>query len=131
MDARVRTRDGSALWTTESFGRQRALRAAVLIDAIRCLVGPAAMRDRPTRQSARRWILSCDSKGAFSFNNVCEALGLDPLRLRRSLLDPAFGADGLSRIALGEARPAEKTGHMMIRRPLRDRSRYIIGDGAP
>jgi hypothetical protein len=121
---------GETVWTAENLGRERALRAAVLIDAIRCLVGPAAMRDRPTRQSAQRWIRSRDSKGAFSFSNVCDALGLDPSRLRRSLLDPAFGADGLSP-ALGEVRPAEKSGHMRIRRPLRDRSRYIIGDGAP
>lgn len=93
----ARTFDGEDLdlWTAESIARQRALRAAVLIDAIRCLVGAARMRERRARQSALRWILSRDAKAPFSFSNVCEALSLDPSRLRRSLLEPPFGADGV------------------------------------
>ena len=128
--ATVRTLDGEALdlWTAESLARQRALRAAVLIDAIRCLVGAAGMRGRRARQSALRWILSCDAKAPFSFNNVCEELGLDPSRLRRSLLKPAVGADGVPRIALGGERPAGMLGRLVMRRPRRDRSRYIVLD---
>jgi len=120
----------AGLWTAESVVRQRAIRAAVLIDAIRCLVGAARMRERPARKSARRWVLSRDTKAPYSFDNICETLSLDPSRLRRSLLDPAFGANGVPRIALGEARPAGTSGHRSIRRPIRKRSRYITRDGA-
>jgi hypothetical protein len=116
--------------TTESVVRQRALRAAVLIDAIRCLVGAARMGERPARQPALRWILSRDAKAPFSFNNVCEVLGLDPSRLRRSLLEPSFGVDGVPRIALAGERRGRTSGYLGIRRPQRDRSRYIVLDGA-
>lgn len=130
--ARARTLDGEDLdlWTAESIARQRALRAAVLIDAIRCLVGAPRIRERPARQSALRWILSRDAMAPFSFNNVCEVLGFDPSRLRRSLLEPAFGEDGPPRIALGGEHRAGTAGYLGIRRPLRDRSRYIALDGA-
>jgi len=126
----ARTQDGEGLdlWTAESLARQRALRAAVLIDAIRCLVGAAGMRERRARQSALRWILNRDAKPPFSFGNVCEALGLDPSRLRRSLLEPAFGADGVAHIVLGGERPGG-AGRVPMRRPRRDRARYIVIDG--
>src|SRR5947199_358536 len=44
--APARTADGEDLddWTNERVARQRALRAAVLIDAIRCLVGAGGTR---------------------------------------------------------------------------------------
>jgi hypothetical protein len=128
--ARTLNREDFDFGTAESIVRQRALRAAVLIDAIRCLVGAARRRGRPARQPELRWILSRDATAPFSFNNVCEALGLDPSRLRRSLLGPAFGADGVPGIALGGERRAETSGYLVIRRPRRDRSRYIVLDGA-
>ena len=112
-------------WTEERISRQRAIRAAVLIEAIRCLVAAARMHERPACQSARRWIGSRDTKAPYSFNNICEALALDPSRLRRSLLDSAFGASGVPRIALAQARPTEPSGRPSIRRPIRKRSRYI------
>jgi len=117
-------------WTAESISRQRAIRAAVLIEAIRCLVGAARIRERPACQSARHWIGSLDTKAPYSFNNICEALALDPSRLRRSLLDPAFDASGVPRTALGQARPVGTSGHRSIRRPIRKRSRYIRRNGA-
>jgi len=117
-------------WTEERISRQRAIRAAVLIEAIRCLVAAARMHERPACQSARRWIGSRDTKAPYSFNNICEALALDPSRLRRSLLDSAFGASGVPRIALAQARPTEPSGRPSIRRPIRKRSRYISRKGA-
>jgi len=128
--ARTLNREDFDLATAESIVRQRALRAAVLIDAIRRLVGGARMRERPARQPELRWILSRDAKAPFSFNNVCEALGLDSSRLRRSLLGPAFWAHGVPRIALGAERRAGTSGYLAIRRPRRDRSRYIVLEGA-
>ena len=126
--ARIESEANVDLWAAETLARQRALRAAVLIDAIRCLVGVPGMRERRARQSALRWILSRDNMAPFSFNNVCEALALDPSRLRRSLLEPAFGADGVPRIALGGEAP-RGAGRLPMRRPRRDRARYIVLDG--
>ena len=111
--------------TAENLTRQRALRAAVLIDAIRCLVGAGGTRERRARQSALRWLLSRDTQAPFSYQNVCEALGLDPARLQRSLLQPAFGADGVPRIALGGEQPRGPSGRLPMRRPRRDRARYV------
>jgi hypothetical protein len=102
----------------------------VLIDAIRCLVGAAQMRQRRTRQSALRWIMSRDVKAPFSFNNVCEALSLDPSRLRRSLLEPAFGLDGVPPIALSGERSEWTSGRLAMCRPRRDRLRYVVLDDA-
>jgi len=132
QDARSRTLDGEDfdLWTAESIARQRALRAAVMIDAIRCLVGAARMRERRARQSALRWIMSRDAKAPFSFDNVCEALSLDPSRLRRSLLEPAFGTDDVPPIALNGERPAGMSGRLAMHRPRRERSRHIVLDDA-
>ena len=120
--------DAAGCAWTESISRQRAIRAAVLIEAIRCLGGTARMHERPECQSARRWIGSRDTEAPYSFNNICEALALDPWRLRRSLLDATFGADGVPRIALD--RPTGTSGHRSIRRPIRKRSRYISRNGA-
>src|SRR5690349_3854959 len=89
------------IWTAESPGSQRALRAAGLIDAVRCVIGAAGARERRARQSALRWFHSRDVRAPFSFPNVGESLGLDPVRLRRMLFMPSLGADGVTRIMLG------------------------------
>jgi hypothetical protein len=125
--APARTADGEdgETWTAENLARQRALRAAVLIDAIRCLVDAGGRRERRARQSAMRWLLSRDARAPFSFHNVCEVLGLDPARLRRSLLEPTFGADGVPRIAFGGELPWAASGRLPMRRPRRDRVRYV------
>jgi len=59
----------------------RALMVAVLEDAIACFESTNAN----LVQEAEEWI-SSDEEGVFSFNNVCETLGLDPDRLRKGLL---------------------------------------------
>jgi len=58
----------------------RALMLAVLEDAIACFESANAK----LVQEAEEWINS-DDDGIFSFNNVCETLGLDPERLKRGL----------------------------------------------
>jgi hypothetical protein len=70
------------------FARERALRAAVLLDAVRCLeLEPGTRGDRAgLARQAWRWVRSRDVRAPFSFHNVCESLGLDPSRLRRRLL---------------------------------------------
>jgi hypothetical protein len=68
---------------------ERALMVAVLRDAITCLEKYAAFRSSGNRRlfdEALEWILSDDCEWLFSFNNVCEALGVNPAYLRRGLI---------------------------------------------
>jgi len=110
----------------ETLARERALRAAVLIDAIRCLVGPTGVRERRSRQAATRWVLSRDTKSPFSFNNVCECLGFEPLRIRRLLLTPTLEIGEPLRLAVGDA---ARRGAPAVRRPRRSPARYVALQG--
>lgn len=74
----------------ESLADDQALRAlmlALLEDAIACYQGrffkPSRTNDK-LFQEAQEWIHSNDD-AVFSFNNVCETLGLDPGRFRKGL----------------------------------------------
>lgn len=69
---------------------------AVLVDAIRCLAGGGCVR-RPMRQKlaleAAEWIFSGD-EGPFSFDAVCEVLGVGAIRLRERLRGKPIGSLG-------------------------------------
>ncbi len=69
---------------------EKALMLAVLEDGIRCfqehLRNPRS-NPRLLSQQAEAWIRAVDYEWPFSFNNVCETLGIDPAALRRALLD--------------------------------------------
>ena len=69
---------------------ERALMRAVLQDAILCLLGLAAdvpSRDRPwTMVQAQHWFVSRDLTWPFSFESICNVLGLAPDSLRQRLL---------------------------------------------
>ena len=73
---------------------ERALMRAVLGDAIRCLVGELGPRHRrgALATEAREWIEVADPRWPFSFENVCDGLGLDAANLRRRLLRDAPAA---------------------------------------
>ena len=65
----------------------RALMLALLEDAIACFQGRFFKPSRTNEKlfvEAEEWIGSSDD-GIFSFNNVCETLGLHPGRLRKGL----------------------------------------------
>src|SRR5438067_9639629 len=66
---------------------ERALMRAVLEDAIRCLVGEVGPRRQrgALAAEAREWIEVADPRWPFSFENVCDGLGLDTANLRRRL----------------------------------------------
>jgi hypothetical protein len=117
--------DANQPWVAEALERQRALRAAVLIDAIRCLIGAAGTRERRSRQTALRWILSRDTKSPFSFNNVCECLGFEPSRIRRLLLTPSIASDGVPRLVIDGTRARTRG----VRRPRRSPVRYVVLEG--
>jgi hypothetical protein len=72
--------------------RERALRFAILMDAIRCLAGTPGGRRRDRLVLARRaevWVRKRDTRWPFSFDNVCDALNIDAERMRTYLLNPA------------------------------------------
>ena len=62
---------------------EKALMFAILRDAITCLEKSGNKR---LFDEAMEWILCDDCKWLFSFNNVCEALGFNPVYLRRRLM---------------------------------------------
>jgi DNA-binding CsgD family transcriptional regulator len=89
---------------------ERALVLAVLVDAIQCLtgkIGSIRHRDRHIAE-ARTWVEDRDTSWPFSFDNVCDLLGLEAAGLRRRLLNMA-----------AEVPPAECTA--TSRRPARSR----------
>jgi len=70
---------------------ERALMRAVLEDAIRCLIGEVGPRHQrgALAAEARQWIEIADPRWPFSFENVCDGLGLNAANLRRRLLRDA------------------------------------------
>ena len=123
-DARIElSTSADPVWADEVLSRERALRAAILIDAVRCLIGVPGGRDRRARRAAARWVLSRDTRFAFSFHNVCESLGFEPARVRRLLLASCLDADAATELVLGPR------GRAAVRRPRRDRERYVMLKG--
>lgn len=71
---------------------ERALMLAVLEDAVACYAGKLkAPRENPRilRRQAAFWLSCEDWDSPFSFNNVCEALALDPTAIRERILSEA------------------------------------------
>ena len=71
------------------FSSEKALMLAILEDAIRCFqeyFRTTRARPRMLSRQAERWIRTRDWNWPFSFNNVCDALGIDPDCMRDALL---------------------------------------------
>jgi hypothetical protein len=67
---------------------EKALVLAVLEDAIHCFQQYSVARDRAGKQKfseAENWIMRQGRDWVFTFDNVCELLGLDPQYVRRGL----------------------------------------------
>ncbi len=107
---------------------ERALMRAVLEDAIRCLAGDAGgLGERGQLVSeARAWLESTDARWPFSFENVCDGLGLEPSRLRTRLLQdaPACVPLGPEPRLEGSARPRRET-------PAEHEISRMIREGSP
>ena len=95
---------------------ERALMHAVLDDAIGCLAGDVGQRrERGTLAAeARQWIDDPDRRWPYSFENVCDALGLDAdymrARLRRTpvaSLPHATASTAPSGHAVGQRKPEQ------------------------
>ena len=64
------------------------LMVAVLEDAVRCFIQHAAAADpakRALHDDAARWFAESSGLGLYSFQNICDVLGLDADFLRRGL----------------------------------------------
>jgi hypothetical protein len=71
-----------------SCGEHRLL-VAIMQDAIECFQKHLHARDSKRRQlyiEAEAWINAEDDEGTFSFDNVCDLLGMSPEYLRQGLL---------------------------------------------
>jgi hypothetical protein len=74
----------------------KRLMLAVLQDALECFAGrTACTRGLTTRRSAQEaadWVADTNYIEVFSFNSVCEVLGLDAAAVRRAFIEwPSFG----------------------------------------
>jgi len=93
------------------FSPEKALMLAVLEDAIRCFqeyFRTTRARPRMLSRQAERWIRTRDWNWPFSFNTVCDALGIDPDCMRDTLLRMKYERimDEARPRANGTARPA-------------------------
>ena len=64
---------------------------AVLRDALECLsgrpTGTGGLDARRSAQEAAQWVTDTNEKDLFSFNSVCDVLGLDPAAVRKALME--------------------------------------------
>ena len=73
---------------SEHLEPEMALLMAILEDAIHCYRKYRGARDRSGRERFRetdQWIMQEGDDWLFSFDNVCETLGLDPQFIRRGV----------------------------------------------
>jgi hypothetical protein len=74
----------------------KSLLLAMLEDAIRCVLTPAA--SRRDAAEAESWIRDDDLDWPMSYRNVCEALGFQPDLLRRAILRRAGAAQASTEV---------------------------------
>lgn len=84
--------DGAYVGTyarVEGLGPERALLLAVLEDAINCFRKYSTARNRAGKNcfnEVEHWIMQRQEESICGFENICEALGLDPGYVRDGLL---------------------------------------------
>jgi hypothetical protein len=79
-----------AITGTHGLSSEQRLMLAVLVDAVNILqswTGNGSLRKRGLYDEAHEWVFTHGSSRAFSFENVCEGLGINPESLRERLSD--------------------------------------------
>jgi hypothetical protein len=82
-----------AMRTRNVLDGERALMFAVLVDALDSYAktrGARGHRKRSEFNEVDAWIRSTSTSSPFSFENICESLGLNPDAIRFSLKSPRF-----------------------------------------
>ncbi len=72
----------------EALGAERRLMLAVLEDAVECYQKFALAKNPRGRfefDEARKWIFSDEREWAYSYENICDVLSIDPTYVRRGL----------------------------------------------
>ncbi|NLF26228.1 MAG: hypothetical protein GX589_11310 [Deltaproteobacteria bacterium] len=73
-------------------GPERGLLAVLLFDGVQSYLNYAAAKSNAARTRYREafdWVNSADDEYVFSFNSVCEALGINPGYLRLGIINTA------------------------------------------
>jgi len=95
---------------------ERRLLIAVLVHALRSLFRDA---EKPGRGALRRlrqdmrWLTSPDRTDLFTFERICESIGVDPQRIRQHVLDELGAVTQLL-----EARPPRRRTRVSLADPL-------------
>jgi truncated hemoglobin YjbI len=90
--------------------REEAHMVAILEDAIDGFQRYLAARNEKEKrqyQEAEQWILGTNDDWLFSFENICETLGLDPSYLRRAILSWAKRKGQCPPVSTGPAKLAK------------------------
>ena len=79
----------------------KRLMLAVLQDALECLAGRAVhtrgLNTCRSAQDAAKWVADTNETEIFSFNSVCELLGLDAAAVRKALIELPISGLRMSR----------------------------------
>jgi hypothetical protein len=98
----------------------KRLMMAVLEDALRCFQNNATTASGPRKRlyaEAEEWLCGDNSDGPFSFNTVCETLGIEPHYLRSGLLQwREEQLRGIAARRLTRRSPVVRNGKISIRR---------------
>ena len=106
---------------------ERRLLIAVLVHALRSLFRDA---EKPGRGALRRlrqdlrWLTSPDRTDLFTFERICEAVGVDSHRIRQHVLDELGAVTQLL-----EARPTRRRSRVSVTDPLIDVSEPVRAFG--
>ena len=109
---------------------EQRLMLAVLVDAINILQGWNRMgsaRKRRTFADAAQWVLMQGTNYPFSFDNVCDALSIDPEMLRQRLRGLARGHGATDRLGVGilRVKRLSRAQNMTATRVSRRRSNHL------
>ena len=89
-DASVQQQYLDTVRRSEHLEPEKALLVAILEDAIHTYRKYRASRDRVGKErfrEAEQWVMGGSDEWIFSFNNVCELLGLNPDYVRRGVIE--------------------------------------------
>ena len=105
---------------------EQRLMLAVLVDTINVLQGWRGIgnaRKRRAFAEAAHWVNTCGTGYPFSFDSICDALGIDPDILRRRMTGLTRGHASAARLAQGHLRLKEssRAQHMTANRVRRRR----------
>ena len=99
----------------DGLGPEEKLMLAVLEDGISCFQKYLFAQDKGERRlfrEARDWILEEDQEEPFSFETICEVLGIAPNYLRRGLL--RWKQEQLARRRRAKARKTASANHLQL-----------------